>query len=155
MIGELYALYYEELTRYLIGRTHARALSEDLTQETFLRALAHADELEELSGAQCRAWLYRTAKNLLIDHARRQARTEAMRESEAAAFDDLSAVQVEELIGFLPAAEREIFRLRTFEGWRSNELGERFGLPAATVRARLASARKKLAILIAEQEGSS
>ena len=61
MVAQLYPLYFEELTRFLTGLLKSRAAAEDVAQETFLRALEHADQLETYDRAACRAWLYRTA----------------------------------------------------------------------------------------------
>lgn len=70
MVTQLYTLYYGELQRYLTGRLQNPADAEDITQETFLRALSHTPQLEEMNLSQCRAWLYRTAKNLMADRFR-------------------------------------------------------------------------------------
>ena len=147
MNEDLYAACYGQIEAFALSLTRERAAAEDVAQETFLRAYAHYEELSELSPAQRRAWLYRTAKNLFIDLARKQKRMAAL-EEERGAEDDLSAFEVRALGARLPEGERELFRLRYFEGWNATELGERFGLPASTVRARLLSARKRLAAWI-------
>ena len=40
--------------------------------------------------------------------------------------------------------ERTVFTLRYFEGYNAKELGDMFDLPSATVRSRLASAKRRL-----------
>src|SRR4051794_14390488 len=67
----LFALYHSPLTSYLTRLTGDRALADDLTQETFLRAyraLLGADAGVRL---QLRPWLYRIATNLARSHQRR------------------------------------------------------------------------------------
>ncbi len=49
-----------------------------------------------------------------------------------------------QLIARLPNTERSLFTMRYFEGYNSKELGELFALSPATVRSRLASARRRL-----------
>lgn len=145
MVEELYTTFRRDLLRYCTAMTQAGA--EDLVQETFLRAMAHLDELEDMGRSRQRAWLYKTARNLYIDQMRRQSREvlgaeEAMM---AASFEeDFSIPAVSQLIGNLPDMERELFVLRTFAGCNSAELAKCFDLPASTVRSRLASARKRL-----------
>ena len=46
MVEELYTTFRKDLLRYCTAMTQAGA--EDLVQETFLRAMAHLDELEDM-----------------------------------------------------------------------------------------------------------
>ncbi len=67
----LYAAYAPEVERYLWRRLGRRddGLSEDLTAEVFLRAYERLDRYVD-RGLPFAAWLYRLARNLLIDHLR-------------------------------------------------------------------------------------
>lgn len=146
-IENLYGQFRSDLLTYCTAMTKSRASAEDLVQETYLRAFTHWDDVEDLSANQCRAWLYKTARNLFIDQVRKQSReTPAMEEQLALASfeEDLSEAAVAQLIGRLPDTEQSIFYLRYFEGYNSKELGELFALPSATIRSRLASAKRKL-----------
>lgn len=143
MINLLYSKYYSELLGFCISLSHNQAFAEDIVQETYLRALANAHILNDLSEEKCRAWLYRTAKNLFIDHVRRMSkRTETI--NEPISEDDYSSVIVQMMCQHLPEDERTLFILRYLEGYNSTELGDMFGIPPSTIRARLASARSKL-----------
>ena len=51
----------------------------------------------------------------------------------------------------LPPAEQELFRKRYLEGYTAAELGKMYGLPPATVRTRLAKARRYLSQLLMEE----
>jgi RNA polymerase sigma-70 factor (ECF subfamily) len=62
----------------------------------------------------------------------------------AAVEEDLSQAAVAQLIARLPESEKPIFVMRYFEGYNARELGEIFNLPPATVRSRLASAKRRL-----------
>lgn len=143
----LYTQLYPLLLRYCTALTGDAAAAQDLAQEACLRALTHPDALAQSSPGQCRSWLYKTARNLWIDRLRRAAREAPAPDEQlalAAFEEDFSAVAVRQLLNRLPGEERELFRLRYFEGVDSTRLGEWFGLPPSTVRARLAAARKKL-----------
>ena len=72
MVEELYTTFRKDLLRYCTAMTQAGA--EDLVQETFLRAMAHLDELEDMGRSRQRSWLYKTARNLYIDQMRKQSR---------------------------------------------------------------------------------
>lgn len=148
MIEELYTDFYEPLLAWSSGLVRSRAAAEDLVQEAFLRAMGHQADLEDLSRTQRRAWLYQTVKHLAVDRFRRQAReTSAEEELALAGFEeDLTAVAVGQLVDRLPETERALFSLRTFAGYNATELGDLFDLPPSTVRSRLASARRRLAV---------
>ena len=73
-LEELYGKFYKEILAYCAAMTKSAAAAEDLVQETYLRAMTHWGDLEDLSRGQCRAWLYKTARNLFIDQARKQSR---------------------------------------------------------------------------------
>ena len=54
--------YHERIYRFMRRLGHGRQLSEDLTQETFLRAWRHIGQLRD--GKALEAWLYRIAGNV-------------------------------------------------------------------------------------------
>ena len=146
-VQELYMTFRKELTAYAISMAKNRDTADDLIQETFLRAMTHLDELQDLGQKQCRSWLYKTARNLYIDQVRKLSREVPQTGEllEQTFFEeDLSQGMVAQLVGRLPESERAIFHLRYFEGYNARELGELFSLPPATVRSRLASARGRL-----------
>ena len=74
MIETLYEAYYIELTGWCRAMTKSLSLSEELIQEAFMRALLNRELVEGLKEEQCRAWLYRTVKNLYVDYTRRNQR---------------------------------------------------------------------------------
>ena len=153
MIESLYRDYHNQLLWYCINlSTNNRALAEDVVQDTFMRALENAHILNDLTKAQCRAWLYKTAKNIFIDRIRR-INKEPKPQLQLITEDDLSEIMVRQLCGQLPEEERELFWLRYMEGYNSTELGKLYDLPASTVRARLLSGRKKITKLYFEQKG--
>ena len=143
----LYSTFYKDLLVYCQAMTKSRSSAEDLVQETYLRAMTHWDDVEALSKSQCRSWLYKTARNVYIDQLRKLSR-ETPEEDEKLSLapfeEDLTRAAVLQLVGRLPDTERTLFSMRYFEGWNARELGELFDLPAATVRSRLASAKRRL-----------
>lgn len=146
-INDLYGAFYKEMLTYCTALTKNRSTAEDLVQDAYVRAMTHWGDLYKLERSQCRAWLYKTARNLFIDQARKQSR-EAPAEEEQLALasfqEDLSQAAVAQLIARLPEGEKAMFTMRYFEGYNARELGEIFDLPAATVRSRLASAKRRL-----------
>lgn len=147
MVEELYTAFYEELLRYCVSMTGERSAAEDVVQDAYIRAMGHLEDLEVLSRGQRRAWLYKTARNLYIDQVRRRARETCVEEEQLALAsfeEDMTQAAVQQLVSRLPESERALFSLRYFAGYNATELGDMFNLPPSTVRARLASARRKL-----------
>lgn len=145
MVEELYGQYYKELVGWCKSMTQNESMAEDLVQEAFLRALHHADELCGMQMKQGRAWLYRTVRNLYVDRLR-HGRYETVAEQfpEEKQSTDYDEFENEEFLSILPEEERILFVMRYMQGYNSSELGTLFGMPSATVRMRLASARKRL-----------
>jgi DNA-directed RNA polymerase specialized sigma24 family protein len=74
MIEQLYRQHYRQLLRFCISLTINPAFAEDIVQDAFMRAMAHADLLQDLPEPKCLAWLYKTVRNLFIDQVRRLAK---------------------------------------------------------------------------------
>jgi RNA polymerase sigma-70 factor (ECF subfamily) len=68
-IGELYYLYQEAVFRYICSRVSNPQLAEDLTGEVFTRMVINLPKYH-YTGAPFLAWLYRIARNLVIDNHR-------------------------------------------------------------------------------------
>ena len=64
----IYRLYFRDVYLFLQGLTRSETLAEELTQETFFKAL---DGLKNFDGKQdVRAWLFTVARNCYYDHCR-------------------------------------------------------------------------------------
>jgi RNA polymerase sigma-70 factor (ECF subfamily) len=67
--GQLYEEYVDVVYRYVYVRVGSRTLAEDLTSETFLRALRRLDRFT-WQGRDIAAWFVTIARNLITDHHR-------------------------------------------------------------------------------------
>ena len=65
--GELYDRYVDLVFRYIYYRVGGKPLAEDLTSETFLRALRRISSFS-WQGRDFGAWLVTIARNLVADH---------------------------------------------------------------------------------------
>lgn len=154
MIEQLYETLWPELTGWCASMSGDRGLAEELVQEAFLRAMAHEADLAALSPAQQRAWLYRTVKNLYLDHCRRAKRFGSLDQMGESGFEpaalsaELNQTEWLALLETLPDIEGVLFFLRYLQGYPSPQLGQMFSLPPGTVRSKLASARKHLKEMI-------
>ncbi|GAA5031648.1 hypothetical protein GCM10023258_30010 [Terrabacter aeriphilus] len=67
--AQLYDAYVDTVFRYVLVRVAHRALAEDLTSETFLRALRRIDSFS-WQGKDIAAWFVTIARNLIADHVK-------------------------------------------------------------------------------------
>jgi len=68
--GLLYDFYMPRIYRFVLVKVGQREEAEDLTHQTFLRAWEHIETYES-RGYPFSSWLYRIARNSVIDHYRR------------------------------------------------------------------------------------
>ena len=153
MWEELYDTFWDQLERYCVRLCRDESWAEELTQDTFLKALQNWKLLAELSSRQRKSWLFQTAHNLYCDQVRRAMREDELlqrllpadgEETDEAALTALNTVELDELLSLLCPEDRTLFMLRYEQGYTAAELGKLFHLPPATIRTRLARARKKL-----------
>jgi len=147
----LFLAHRRELEVYLMRQVYCRDTAADLLQETFLR-LVQQPPTTELSNV--RAYLYRIARNLAIDHFRRDERRQtfptpldrlAGLPDQAVPVDQvLDAAQRLDLLrramAELPPRTREIFELNRIEGLTYAEVAQRLGISESSVQKHLARA---------------
>ncbi|WP_425484490.1 sigma-70 family RNA polymerase sigma factor [Haloechinothrix aidingensis] len=88
--GRLYDSYVDTVFRYVLFRVGDRELAEDVTSETFLRALRRISSVS-YQGRDVGAWFITIARNLVLDHvkssrAKREVVTSELAESGPVAF---------------------------------------------------------------------
>lgn len=112
-------LHRAQVFRYLRRRTVDDELAEDLTQDVFVAAVAHLGELD--LERPLLAWLYRVARNRLIDEVRARAREpqllpldEAAEHGVENAYAPLLGEAIRRASLRLDAADREILVARLF-----------------------------------------
>lgn len=113
--------------------------------------MASAETLAKLSDGQQKSWLYTTARRIVIDQQRRAYRAPPL-EEEPVWRDDLTRLEVVQLLATLSDESAQIVRMRHFAGMNSVEIGRVLNLSPATVRTRLRSAMRKLRKLIESME---
>lgn len=69
-IEQIYKEYFGTVNKYLYCLTHNRDISEELTQETFYRAIQHIDKFK--NNCQISVWLCQIAKNLWYDEVKKK-----------------------------------------------------------------------------------
>jgi RNA polymerase sigma-70 factor, ECF subfamily len=115
---ELYRSHVAPVHAFAWARLGDRATAEDVTAETFRRALRALPRFEP-RGVPFRAWLMRIASNLIRDEIDRRQRARRLldRAASVASADELvedveSRVVVHELVGRLGPDQRRVIELR-------------------------------------------
>jgi RNA polymerase sigma-70 factor (ECF subfamily) len=123
--------------------------SDDLTQETFLRAFRALPGFRGESSA--RTWLLSIARRVCMDelrHRSRQRRQEsrmiALGDRESPATAGTEEIEVQELLGHLPEDRRTAFVLTQLTGLSYEDAARACGVPAGTIASRVARARTDL-----------
>ncbi len=146
---ELYAAYYETVYRYALSLCRRADLAEELTQETFFRALQHVRSFR----GECRldVWLCQIAKNLFRTHAAKESRrmplTEQLPADEdlvQALTDAQTALHLHELLHRMDEPYKEVFWMRVFGELSFREIARIFGKTEGWARVAYHRAKAKL-----------
>lgn len=133
-LGELYDGYASRVYAYIYRRVGETQVAEDLTGEVFVRVVMalHAEQTWHTS---FRAWLYRVAHNLVVDHYRRRPSkpllaldetvAEAERESPADRVQRrLDQERLRQAVTCLTAEQQEVLALRYGEGLTARQTAQ-------------------------------
>ena len=144
----LYARTAAALRAYVARSLGAADHADDIVQETFLRMLRTPLPTHDLDGL--RAYAFRVASNLVVDHlrARRHEAADPAPEPAAASRDQALRVDVARLFGQLKPRERQLVWLAHVEQADHRQIAAALGVQARSVRVLLSRARHKLAGLL-------
>ena len=150
-IKGLFLKHASAVQSFLLRRSNDSQLAADLTQESFLR-LAEQGEGGRIDNSP--AYLYRTARNLLIDHQRQQLRrkTDLLADEQlaeivdaGASVEDITAARegveaLQHVLAQLPERTQQIFHLNRIEGLTHAEVARELGISDSSVQKHLAKA---------------
>lgn len=147
----------EKIKNLIYGMTGDYHLSQDLTQETFLKAFQSRHMFNGKS--KFSTWLYRIAVNVTVDHQRKSCvRKELVAEETNPNFSMVDPLQNPDstcqknatrdimfgAIAKLPEQQKEVFVLREINGCSTKEVSEILGCTVELVKWRLHKARSCL-----------
>ena len=144
VIRELYSHYAKALHGYVEQFCPDRASADDIVQETFIRAWRHLPQLRA-DDRPVRPWLFRVARNLLID-ANRAARSRPMivpgqADGEVATDSGLEEILDRQLVSaalqHLSPAHQTVLVETFYRGGTMATVARELGIPHGTARSRL------------------
>jgi len=119
----IYDGFIKKIYNYLYFRTRHKQLAEDLASVTFTKALKNISSYRQESGT-LQAWLYRIARNTLIDHYRTSKPTSDIGDAESFGTNDsvekeLDAKQelqkVYAYLNKLPTEQKDLIVMRVWD----------------------------------------
>jgi RNA polymerase sigma-70 factor (ECF subfamily) len=159
--GAIFDCYHDPVHRYIASRVRHPVDAEDLTQTVFVKALEALPRYES-RGVPFGGWLFRLARNAVIDHVRtRRDHADldeiAARVGEDGAPDRLAIHkqefdEVATALGALTDEQRDVIALRFFAGLSAKEAAAAMGKNEGTIRGlqfrAIAALRRELGIEI-------
>ncbi len=155
--------YRPQVHRHILAMVRDAAEAEELTQDTYARALDRIDNLRDPESAL--AWLYRIATNLSLDHLRRRRPPTVPLDSAAVTAEDVGGAAtreppmslietalersemsqcVQSYLETLPDDYRVAVLLHDVYGLSNPEIAQLLGCSVATAKIRLHRARRRL-----------
>lgn len=146
--GEVYELYFRDVYRYAMSLTRDPHLAEEITQETFFKALKAIDQFD----GRCKlyVWLCQIAKNTWLTMCQRNKRldrtgAEPVGDSvESRLMEKESAFEIHRVLHRLEEPYKEVFSLRTFGQLSFRQIGELFGKTESWARVTYHRAKLKI-----------
>jgi RNA polymerase sigma-70 factor (ECF subfamily) len=150
--GLLYDDYVQKIYRYVFYRTHHKETAEDITGTVFVKALENINSFDA-SRASFSAWIYRIARNTVIDHFRTTKINVNIEDVLEMGIndntqDDIDIRQkikrVQEYMKQLDPDQREILILRVWEGLSYSEIAHIVGKKEINLRVIFSRTLKKI-----------
>lgn len=149
---EIFALYVNDIYRYLFSLSKDHYLTEDLLQETFYRAHLH---INELSPTNIKPWLFKVSHNLFIDYLRKNKRLDfvtneqinskrAHTNIEREVITKVNLKKVMNHIDLLSASQKYAITLCDVNDLSYQECAEIMGVSLASFKSTLYRARQNL-----------
>ena len=152
-IERIYEEYFIAVYRYVLSLSKNQHIAEEITQETFFKALKYADDFR----GECRlsVWLCQIAKNTYLGYLEKEKKlVSAEKIPEKNSFDAKgleqafvekeTARRLHQLIHDMDEPYKEVFSLRTFSELPFADIGALFGKSESWARVTYHRAKLKL-----------
>jgi RNA polymerase sigma-70 factor (ECF subfamily) len=150
---QLVRKYQSPVRRFFLNQTLGDVqLSDDLAQETFIKAYLNITRFRGLSSFS--TWLMRIAYNVFYDDVRARKQTEdvdtsisALRQS-ASAGDSNLKMDIYTALALLKPDERTCITLQLIDGYPIDQISKITGVPENTVKSHLRRGKEKMTIYL-------
>jgi RNA polymerase sigma-70 factor, ECF subfamily len=149
--AEVAEAHLGDVFRYLLVFTADSTLADDLTAETFERALRKWKRYDARRASE-RSWLCQIARSVALDHFRTEARRRKREErflreqsvERGAELPEMFSPQLDSALASLTAGEREVIALRIVLDLDAEQVARVLGIARSACSMRLARALHKL-----------
>jgi RNA polymerase sigma factor (sigma-70 family) len=155
---KIYDQHFREVYAFILSMSRNEKLAEEITQETFFKALKAIDGFKR----QCKmnVWLCQIAKNTYFTHLSKQKRLvpeEAVESSGDAVMERLmenreEAMRVHKVLHSLQDPYKEVFTLRIFGELSFRDISGLFGKTESWARVTYHRARQKIQDRLKEED---
>lgn len=146
--------YKSKVYSYIYLIVHNKELTEDIFQDTFIKAIATIQQGRYIASGKFLGWVNRIAHNLIIDHFRRE-KNENTFSADSVDYDIINNVKLSEksfedilsneqilndvvrLIDLLPESQQSVVRMRFFEDLSFKEIAEKTNVSINTALGRM------------------
>ena len=146
---QLVRKYQSPVRRFFLNQTLGdEMLSDDLAQETFIKAYVNITKFRGMSSFS--TWLMRIAYNVFYDHVRARKQTEdidstaAVRQSSSNGDSNLK-MDIYAALAQLKSDERTCITLQLIDGYPIDQISKITGIPENTVKSHLKRGKDKMA----------
>ena len=146
---QLVRKYQSPVRRFFLNQTLGdEMLSDDLAQETFIKAYVNITKFRGMSSFS--TWLMRIAYNVFYDHVRARKQTEdidstaAVRQSSSTGDSNLK-MDIYAALAQLKSDERTCITLQLIDGYPIDQISRITGIPENTVKSHLKRGKDKMA----------
>lgn len=167
-ISSLIERHSRRVKDYIHMMVKDRDITEDIFQETFIKAVRVIDEGRYSDNGKFLSWILRIAHNQVIDYFRAQRQNKSVTEADAGydmlgtlrfaertVEDSMVSDQIERdvraLVELLPAEQREVVMLRYFSGLSFKDIAEQTEVSINTALGRMRYALINLRRMIKEK----
>ncbi|MBO7539113.1 MAG: RNA polymerase sigma factor [Prevotella sp.] len=151
---QLVRKYQSPVRRFFLNQTLGDAqLSDDLAQETFIKAYLNITKFRGLSSFS--TWLMRIAYNVFYDDVRSRKQTEdidssAVLRQSASSGDSNLKMDIYAALALLKPDERTCITLQLIDGYPIEQISKITGIPDNTVKSHLRRGKEKMTIYLKE-----
>jgi len=157
--AELYRHFGPRLKTFFMRGGMSPGIAEDLVQETMLSLWRKASYYDP-SRAGAATWVFTIARNLRIDHLRRQRNPadlppdleDAPPSLEEALLGSERDMRIRNALSRLSAEQQTIIRLSYYSEKSQSEIADELGVPLGTVKSRTRLAMSRLRALLEDEK---
>ena len=146
--------YKSKVYSYIFIIVRNRELTEDIFQDTFIKAIATIQQGKYVESGKFLGWINRIAHNLIIDYFRRE-KNENTVSSDGMEYDIVNnsrladksiedvmsneqvMIDIVRLIDFLPPSQQRVIRMRFFEDMSFKEIADKTNVSINTALGRM------------------